>query len=341
MPSLTPEKRARILVLLEEKYPAREIARREKIQPSTVLRIRKRWQKTQSCQDARRTGRPRAVSERGERQIARLVTSGQCHTAVDTQQLLRESEGEAVSSRTVRRIFRRIGLVARVKRRKPLLQKRHLQARLCFAKKCANWTVVDWRRVIYSDESKFTIFGSGRRQHCWVKPGAPLSTAHVQPTAKHGGGSIMVWGCLTSQGVGNLCRIIGGLDAELYCRILGDDLKGTLSYYHFNPSEVTFQHDNDPKHTAKRTKRWLGDNHIRVLDWPAQSPDLNPMEHLWEEVKRRMSNLSKKPRSKDELWDRLQDVWNGIEPSVCAKLVDSMPARIQAVLDAKGGYTRY
>ena len=341
MPSLAPEKRARILVLLEEKYSAREIARREGVSPSTVTNIRKRWQQTQSCQEARRTGRPRAVSERGERQIARLVTSGQCHTAVDAQQLLREIEGEAVSARTVRRIFGRSGLVARVKRRKPLLRKRHLQARIRFAKKYANWTVTDWRRVIYSDESNFTIFGSDGRQYCWKKPDAPLSAAHVQPTVKHGGGSIMVWGCLTSKGVGNLCRIDGGLDAELYCRILEEDWKGTLDYYHLDRAEVIFQHDNDPKHTAKRTKRWLEDNRIRVLDWPAQSPDLNPMEHLWEEVKRRMRSLSKKPRSKDELWDRLQDVWNGIEPSVCAKLVDSMPARIQAVLDAKGGYTRY
>jgi len=341
MPFTIPEKRARILVLLEENYSAREIGRRVGVHHSTVTRIRKHWQQVQSCQDMARTGRPRAVSERSERRITRLVTSGQCHTAVDAQQLLREIEGETVSARTVRRIFGRSGLVARVKRRKPLLRKRHLQARLRFAKKYVNWTAVDWRRVVYSDESKFNVFGFDGRQYCWRKPDAPLSAAHVQPTVKHGGGSIMVWGCLTSKGVGNLCRIYGGLDAELYCQILDEDWKGTLDYYRLNHSKVIFQHDNDPRHTAKRTKRWLEDNHIRVLDWPAQSPDLNPMEHLWEEVKRRMGSLSKKTRSKDELWDRLQDVWNGIEPSVCAKLVDSMPARIQAVLDAKGGYTRY
>lgn len=341
MPSLSPEKRARILVLLEEKYPAREIARREGVHHSTVTNIRKRWQPTQSYQDAHRMGRPRAVSERSERQIARLVTSGQCHTAVGAQQLLREEEGKVVSVWTVRRIFRRTGLVSRVKRRKPLLLERHRQARLSFAKKHARWRPADWRHVIFSDESQFRVFGLERQRYRWRKRGAPLSAADVQPTVKHGGGSIMVWGCLTSKGVGNLCRIRGGLDAELYCRILEEDWKGTLGYYHLRRTKVIFQHDNDPKHTAKRTKRWLEDNRIRVLDWPAQSPDLNPMEHLWEEAKRRLSSLSKKPRSKDELWDRLQDVWNGIEPSVCTKLVDSMPARIQAVLSARGGHTRY
>ena len=92
MPSLSPEKRARILVLLEEKYPAREIARREGVHHSTVTNIRKRWQQTQSYQDAHRMGRPRVASERGERRIAQLVTSGQCRTAADAQQLLREWE---------------------------------------------------------------------------------------------------------------------------------------------------------------------------------------------------------------------------------------------------------
>lgn len=341
MPSLAPEKRARILVLLEEKYSAREIARREGVSHSTVTDIRKRWQQTQSYQDAHRTGRPRAISERGERRIAQLVTSGQCRTAADAQQLLREYGEAAVTTRTVRRIFKRSGLVARVKRRKPLLLERHRQARLSFAKKYAKWGPADWRRVIFSDESQFRVFGSEWRRYRWRKRGAPLSAADVQPTVRHGGGSIMVWGCLTSKGVGNLCRIHGGLDAELYCRILEEDWKGTLGYYRLRRTRVMFQHDNDPKHTAKRTKRWLEDNRIRVLGWPAQSPDLNPMEHLWEEVKRRLRSLSEKPRSNNELWDRLQDVWNGIEPSVCTKLIDSMPARIQAVLDARGGYTRY
>jgi hypothetical protein len=84
---------------------------------------------------------------------------------------------------------------------------------------------------------------------------------------KFGGGSIMVWGCFTGDGIGNLCRIEGGLDRELYRQILDEDLLGTLSYYKINSDQIIFQHDNDPKHTAKLIQKWLEDHEIKVLVW--------------------------------------------------------------------------
>ena len=74
----------------------------------------------------------------------------------------------------------------------------------------------DWKRVIWSDESKLNLFGSDGRIYCWKSSKEPLRPHHVKPTVKHGGGSIMVWGCMTPEGVGYLCRIDGGLNAELY-----------------------------------------------------------------------------------------------------------------------------
>jgi hypothetical protein len=78
-----------------------------------------------------------------------------------------------------------------------------------------------------------------------------------------------------------------------------------------------------------------------VLDWPAQSPDLNPIEHLWNEIDWRLRQLETPVRTQDQLWDAIQKIWVELGEAVCKKLVDTMPTRINDVIKAKGGYTRW
>jgi DDE superfamily endonuclease len=75
--------------------------------------------------------------------------------------------------------------------------------------------------------------------------------------------------------------------------------------------------------------------------WPAQSPDLNPIEHLWGVLKRRLARHEHPPSGIHELWERIEDDWEAIPAEECQKLIESMPRRVQAVLKAKGGYTKY
>ena len=199
----------------------------------------------------------------------------------------------------------------------------------------------DWNRVIFSDESKINHLASDGRQWVWKKAGSPLTSQHVQPTVKFGGGHVMIWGCMTAHGVGYMCRIEGKMDAELYEEILEDHLFKTMCYYKMDKCQTIFQQDNDPKHTSKQCQQWFKDKKVQLLDWPAQSPDLNPIEHLWQHLKFCLAQYEKAPTSIHELWDWVEVEWGKITQEDCAKLIESMPRRVAAVLKAKGGYTKY
>ena len=204
-----------------------------------------------------------------------------------------------------------------------------------------SWTVDDWKKVVWSDETKVCLQGFGGRELVWERPGGVLTEQQVQGTAKFGGGSLMMWGCMAAQGVGYACRIDGGLDAQLYTHILEDEFLATLKHYKLEKDKIIFQQDNDPKHTSRIACGWLQDHKVRVLKWPSQSPDLNPIEHLWWHLKRRLAAYDAEPTSIDELWERVEAEWEKIPAQVCIDLIESMPRRIAAVLKAKGGYTKY
>ncbi len=151
----------------------------------------------------------------------------------------------------------------------------------------------------------------------------------------------MIWGCMTASGPGYMCRIEARMDARLYTEILDDYLLQSEDWYEMDRGNFIFQQDNDPKHTSKLAKEWIENNDIEVLAWPPQSPDLNPIEHLWEHLKRRLADYSSDPKSMQELWQRVEAEWNKISQGECIKLIESMPSGISAVIKAKGGSTKY
>ena len=151
----------------------------------------------------------------------------------------------------------------------------------------------------------------------------------------------MLWGCMPWEGVRLACKIDGNMDAKLYTQILQDELQNSLIHYGRDPSSIIFQQDNDSKHTCQKARKWFKDHDYNVLLWPAQSPDLNPIEHLWDHVKRKLAEHEVAPRGILELWERVEEEWNKIDAEVCQNLIESMPRRVAAVLKAKGGHTKY
>jgi transposase len=247
----------------------------------------------------------------------------------------------SICANTVANALKKEGFASASKMKKPLLSKKHRQARLEFAQRHQHWTDDDWNKVVWSDESKINRLGSDGRKWCCKKAREGLLPRHVQPTLKFGGGSIMVWGCMTAQGVGYMAKIDNGLDADLYCEILKSDLMQTLEYYELEADQVIFQQDNDPKHTSKKATQVLKELSLDVLKWPAQSPDLNPIEHLWDFLKRKLADYPTQPKGMLELWDRVKETWESIDKETCLHLIKSIPRRIEAVLKARGGYTKY
>lgn len=148
----------------------------------------------------------------------------------------------------------------------------------------------------------------------------------------------MVWGCMAASGVGNLVFIDSIMDKWVYLDILKSNLMQSATKLGLGKSFI-FQQDNDPKHTAHIIKEYLIYNVAKQLHAPPQSPDLNPIEHLWDELERR---IRKYPiTNKNDLKNRLNEEWGNIGAEITTKLVDSMPRRLQAVIASKGYPTKY
>jgi hypothetical protein len=110
-----------------------------------------------------------------------------------------------------------------------------------------------------------------------------------------------------------------------------------MEMYELNSQNSIFMHDNDPKHTAKKTTEWLKVQRLEVLKWPANSPDLNPIENIWNILELRIRKRKIRFNSKDELWAIMQEEWYKIDTSFIKDLYLSMPARITDCIKGKGG----
>lgn len=151
----------------------------------------------------------------------------------------------------------------------------------------------------------------------------------------------MVWGCLTGEGTGELIRIDGNVNTDKYIKILEQGLIKTIEDYDFDAKKVLFMQDGAPAHTAKATLNWLKLQGINKIDWPAQSPDLNPIENLWEIIDKKIRSRDVKPSNANELWNAVSEEWKNIDKSLVRNLYLSMNRRITQVLEKKGGYSKY
>ena len=172
----------------------------------------------------------------------------------------------------------------------------------------------------------------------WQTPQEAFDPRCTVPTVKHGRGNVKCSGCTSSSDVGNLAFIDGNMTGEVYRGILQRNLFESAKKLNLGRNWV-LQHDNDPKHRVHIVAKWLDEKRVERLKWPSFSSDLNPIEHIWDEVEKRM----RKEKSKNEfgLKQALLKVWYNIGNDVTKKLVDSVPNRLHEVIRMDGYPTRY
>lgn len=279
------------------------------------------------------SGRPRKTSVHTDRIIPRLARSDPDKSC----RVIKEDLNLDVTSRTVSNRLRETGLHSFFKKKKPLLRKVNIKKRLDFARKYASRPVDFWKKIVWTDESKFELKNTKRRQRTRCLESERLKPRFTQATVKHGGGSLLVWGCFSWRRVGNIVKIDGKMTGESYVKILEENLKPSLRK--MNMSGYIFQQDNDPKHTSKTAKRYFQMKKMKMLEWPPQSPDLNPIEHLWTILDEKIPMDSRK--NLNDFWQGIQTARDAIPQQVLHNLVESMPKRLMAVIENHGGHTKY
>ena len=296
-----------------------------------------------NCPDINKSsgGHPAKLTDANVAYAKHLMCMGKAKNPSQAAKTLQNITNQTICTKTLHHQLKKLGMKSVVKKKRPLLTARHRRARLEFAERHLEWTVDNWKRVWWSDETKINRFGSDGRTYVWIEAGEELSDRMVEGTVKFGGGNLMMWGCMSWEGIGFACRIEGKMDADLYVSILEDEFQQSLEFYGLEIEDIIFQQDNDPKHTSAKAKKWFQDHNVHVLKWPAQSPDLNPIEYLWHYLKRRLNEYDEPARGVQELWERVQELWDKIAKEECQKLIESMPNRVKAVYKAKGGYTKY
>lgn len=331
---LTPVERVKITTLHEAGHSIHAISRTTGRNRDTVRRCIHAWLEEGILSRKSGTGGKVKTSPQTDRLILRAVKRD---PFVNAEDILLKHPNIGICSKTIQRRLHALGGYGSYwASAKPFLTQKNVKARLEWAREHINWTPDMWKRVLFSDESPFTL-RFNRKLRVWRQPNERYLPKHIRGTVKHDK-KINVWGGFCAHGKTALRLISGIMDTNEYLTILEDTMvPGTMAL--FPDDNFIFQQDNDPKHTARLTREWFQWASCPVLKWPSQSPDLNPIENLWAILNHRVRK--RQCNNEAELLAVLQTGWAELPVDLLDKLVASMPERCQAVIDAKGWSTKY
>lgn len=341
---LSEEQRAKMIDFHQKGYTSRQISAMMlekfglKVSYRTVSRTISRLNATGSVADRNRTGRPVKCTERVGRLVHRMAISARTKSIPTLAEEARYLDPDGLSQTSVRRILRKYGLKRCIAARKPLLTKPQKARRLAWARAHLEWPLGSWARILFTDEkifktrsnrqSEFVTRSSSERLH----PDCLVRTTKTAPQAH-------MWGAIGFHGKPPLKLVRGNLNAAAYQRDILSDVDKMGPKFIRPRRGWTFMHDMAPAHRAASTTRFLAEKGINILDWPGNSPDLNPIENVWAYVQRRLPKLL--PRNSREFEGWIHEAWKAVPTSYIQKLIRSMPNRVQEVVRKKGDLTHY
>ncbi|UYV84072.1 hypothetical protein LAZ67_X001075 [Cordylochernes scorpioides] len=287
--------RGMVIGLKRAGWSIRQIAADTHLGASTVYRLWRRWLEQVNVAIYRNVGATRVTSARVDRRILRQAVAAPQATCTAILQHVQDTLDHSISTRTISRRLVANGLHScRPLRRLPMTPPNRRQ-RMEWCRARSTW-MTEWHRVVFSDESRFCLSSDSRRVRVWRRRGERSNPAAIveRPTVRQRG--IMVWGAIAYDSRSPLLRIQGTMTAQRY---VDDVLRPvTLPYLQGVPNAL-YQQDNARPHTARISQQALQD--VQMLPWPPYSPDLSPIEHVWDIIGRRLHALPQ-PRSEDELW---------------------------------------
>ena len=279
------------------------------------------------------------TSQRQDRAIRLAHLRNRHLTATETAVNTVGSHNRRIHPKTVRNQLREFSLRARHPNVSLPLNRARRARRMAWvtAQAPRRFPMRQWRHVFLTDESRLTLFDADRRRRLYRRRGEGFADACVFERDRYGGGSVMVWGGILHGVKSPLIVLPGNLAAVRY----RDEILRPVAVPLVQQHQMTFQHDNAHPHVARVCQDFLANNNIVPLDWPPYSPDLSPIEHFWDELDRRVRRRRNTPNTLGQLRTALLEEWENIPMRKINAQVNSMQRRIRAVINVRGGHTRY
>lgn len=239
---------------------------------------------------------------------------------------------------TIRSRLRQARLKARRPYKGPILTQNHRTARLQWARTHLRWTRRQWGSTLFTDESKFNVSTADGRKRVWRRRGEIFHDNCLLERNRWGGGSVHTGG-ISAFGKTELVVLAGNVNAVVYRDTILAPV--VVPYMQRHLRRGTYQQDNARPHTARLSMDFLRTNGITVMNWPAMSADMSPIEHIWDELDRRVRSRRRKPTNAAQLRQALVQEWDNMPQATIQSVINSMRRRCQVCIASLGGHTRY